>query len=99
MTNLIKKYWVWVLAVLLVLAALIWTLGSQGGDVVVSPAAPRTTAPAPDSPLDLVKRLKKVKIDTSFFNDPQFLDLESAPRPSLSGIQKGKANPFTPGKK
>ena len=97
--ELIKKYWVWVLAALLVIAALIWTLGSQGGDVVVSPAAPRTIALVPGSPLDLVERLKKVKIDTSFFNNPQFLDLESVPKPSLSGIQKGKSNPFTPGKK
>ena len=56
--------------------------------------------PAPEaktaSSLELVDRLKKISIDTSFFEDESFLNLESSPKPSLEGIQKGRPNPFIP---
>lgn len=59
--------------------------------------------PAPDaktaSSLELVDRLKKISIDTSFFEDEGFLGLESSPKPSLEGIQKGRPNPFIPAKR
>lgn len=47
-------------------------------------------------PLELVERLKKIQIKTSFFDDPQFLELEEMPRPSIEGIEKGRPNPFLP---
>lgn len=97
--ELIKKYWVWILAALLVVSAFIWAPGFRSSDVVVSPASTKVITPASGSPLDLVERLKKVKIDTSFFNDPQFLGLESSPKPSLGGLQKGKTNPFSPSRR
>lgn len=59
--------------------------------------------PAPQamaaSSLELVERLKKLSIDTSFFEDETFLNLESSPKPSLEGIQKGRPNPFIPAKR
>lgn len=36
-----------------------------------------------------------VKIDTSFFSDPRFLELELVPAPSLD-TKKGRTNPFVP---
>ncbi len=41
-----------------------------------------------------VDRLKTIKIDTSFFSDPEFLDLASPPATSLESIDKGRQNPF-----
>jgi len=49
--------------------------------------------------LQLVKRLQNIKTDTSFFNDQQFLGLETAPKTDISGLQKGRSNPFTPGRR
>ena len=45
---------------------------------------------------DLIERLGKIKIDTSFFEDKRFTDLEPFPTPSLDGVQKGSKgkNPF-----
>lgn len=36
-----------------------------------------------------------LKIDTSFFSDSRFLELESVPAPSIE-IKKGRTNPFVP---
>ncbi len=41
-----------------------------------------------------VDRLKTIKIDTSFFSDSNFLDLTSSPAVSVTGIDKGRQNPF-----
>ena len=49
--------------------------------------------------LELLEHLKTIKIDTSFFDDQQFTDLEAIPSPSLEGLQKGRPNPFTPASK
>ena len=51
------------------------------------------------SSLELVDRLNRISIDTSFFEDESFLSLESSPKPSLEGIQKGRPNPFIPAKR
>jgi len=46
------------------------------------------------TPDGTVEALKKITIDTSFFSDPQFLDLQESPTPSLENIEKGRSNPF-----
>lgn len=58
---------------------------------------PVTLSPAPPGPaLAFVEKLKSINIDTSFFDDPQFLALEDSPKLSLEGLLKGRTNPFLP---
>lgn len=78
--------------IIVLLAGAAWWLMSSGGDEVALSRGGETKGPA----LELVRRLQSVKIDTAFFNDAQFLELEAAPKTSLEGIQKGKTNPFRP---
>lgn len=83
-------------AIVLVLAAAgIWWWASSGGTGGVPISASGTSGPT----LQLVGRLKDIKIDTSFFNDPQFLNLEAAPKTDITGLQKGRSNPFSPGRR
>lgn len=92
--TLAKKYFIPGLAALAVLIAIIWWWRSPGaGGTLIN--LPETSGPA----LQLVERLKNIKIDTSFFSDPQFLDLEAAPKTDITGIQKGRSNPFSPNKR
>ena len=42
-----------------------------------------------------LRNINVVKIDTSFFADPRFIELETAPSPSTE-IKKGRTNPFVP---
>ena len=84
------------IAIVLVLAvAGIWWWMSSGGTGGVPINVSGTSGPT----LRLVDRLKDIKIDTSFFNDQQFLDLETAPKTDIAGLQKGRSNPFSPGRK
>lgn len=46
--------------------------------------------------LELVERMKKIKIDTSFFEDAQFLGFEAAQELFLDGLAIGRPNPFVP---
>lgn len=46
--------------------------------------------------LELVDKLKKITIDTSFFGDPAFRNLESQPKLLIDGLTKGRPSPFTP---
>ena len=41
-------------------------------------------------------KLTSIKLDTSFFSDPEFLSLREVPRISQAAIQKGRLNPFIP---
>lgn len=62
-------------------------------------ATPVTVSPAPaegGKTLEMVQRLKAVNIDTTFFSDPQFLELEPAPLLILESFPKGRSNPFDP---
>lgn len=45
--------------------------------------------------IDNLRDISRIKIDTSFFADPRFVGLETAPAPSLD-IKKGRTNPFVP---
>ncbi len=81
--------------ILILVVAGIWWWMSSGGTGGVPISASGTSGPT----LQLVERLKDIKIDTSFFNDPQFLNLEAAPKTDITGLQKGRSNPFTPGRK
>ncbi len=45
--------------------------------------------------LNLTK-LKVLKIDTSFFADSEFSNLQESPKPNLDAVQKGRSNPFLP---
>ncbi|QQG42547.1 MAG: hypothetical protein HYW15_03535 [Candidatus Giovannonibacteria bacterium] len=82
-------------AVLILIAGAVWWLLSSGGGEVAISQGGETEGPA----LELVRRLKNIKIDTAFFNDAQFLELEAAPKTSLEGVSKGKTNPFAPGRR
>lgn len=93
--ELLKKYFVpGLIALALLIAAVWWWRSSGTGDTKIQPA-PETSGPA----LRLVERLKNIKIDTSFFNYSQFLDLESVPKTDITGIQKGRPNPFSTSKR
>ena len=76
--------------VLVLIAAVVWWWRS--GSVA---AVPISTAGTSGPTLELVERLRNLKIDTSFFDDQQFLDLEASPKTSLEGLQKGRSNPFS----
>ena len=43
-----------------------------------------------------LRDIEGVKIDTSFFADPRFMELETAPSPSTTNTNKGRTNPFVP---
>lgn len=80
--------------ILLILAAVIafaiWQFWpSSGGEVKISPSSEET-----GKALELVKRIKLIEIDTSFFDDPEFLGLESVSPFSFDGFAKGRTNPF-----
>jgi len=81
--------------ILVLLAAGIWWWTQSGGTGGIPINVAGTSGPT----LQLVKRLQNIKIDTSFFNDQQFLGLETAPKTDISGLSKGRSNPFTTGKK
>lgn len=90
-----KKYFIPALVLLALLVAITWwwrSTGARGelGAILVSTTISETGGQA----LRLVERLKNIKIDTAFFNDQQFLDLESAPKTDITGIPKGRSNPF-----
>ena len=90
-----KKNITTIITVLVLAAAGIWWWKSSGGTGGVQISVSGTSGPT----LQLVKRLQNIKIDTSFFNDQQFLGLETAPKTDISGLSKGRSNPFTTGKK
>ena len=81
--------------VLVLVAAGIWWWTQSGGTEGVPINTSGTSGPT----LRLVERLQNIKIDTSFFNDQQFLGLEAAPKTDITGLAKGRSNPFTPGRK
>ena len=81
-----------VVAVLILIA--VWWWMSAGSSPVAIPSS-GTSGPT----LDLVNKLKSITIDTAFFNDQQFLDLEAAPKTSIEGLSPGRSNPFTAGKR
>ncbi len=54
----------------------------------------QTNAQIDGPSLELVNKLRNIKIDTSFFDDPQFVVLDEAPELSLEGMQRGRTNPF-----
>lgn len=95
MMEPLKKYLVPGLIALALIIAVVWWWRSQGEGGVAIPAASETSGPA----LQLVERLEKIKIDTAFFNDSQFLDLESVPKTDITGLQKGRSNPFSQSKR
>lgn len=80
-----------ILLILAVAAAFaVWQFWpSSGGEVKISPASEES-----GKALELVKRIKQIEIDTSFFDDPEFLGLESVPPFSFDGFAKGRPNPF-----
>ena len=43
-----------------------------------------------------IKEIGSIKLDTSFFSDPQFLDLEVLPSPPPEIKSQGRINPFLP---
>ncbi len=77
-----------VIIIIAVAGFLWWYQTPSTGGVQISP----TTSQGPS--LDLVNKLRNLKIDTSFFSDSQFMALEEAPSLSLDGLQKGRPNPF-----
>ncbi len=47
-----------------------------------------------NSALQLINRLQKIKIDRTFFDDPDYRSLQLYPQESLDGIEKGRLNPY-----
>lgn len=76
-------------SVALLLAIAGWWYWSQPfPDIQIAPSEARGKA------LELVERMKKIEIDTSFLDDQEFSSLESAPKPSFEGRERGRPNPF-----
>ncbi len=84
-----STFWIIIIVVLVGAIGLAYVYRSQVQEVVQLPSAP--TDPA----LQLIQRLRKIKIDRSFFEDQRFLGLVPFTPPSLDGLKKGKANPFS----
>ena len=76
--------------VLILIVAGIWLWMQSGGTGGVPINVSGTSGPT----LQLVEHLQNIKIDTSFFNDQQFLGLEAAPKTDITGLSKGRPNPF-----
>ena len=87
---MIKDNIVTILVALALLGGAVWWISSGGDEAVAIPSADKTSGPT----LELVERIKNIKLDISFLNDPQFLDLEVAPKTDITGVQKGRSNPF-----
>lgn len=62
---------------------------TSGGQVQISGSSEES-----GKALELVNRIKAIEIDISFFEDPEFLSLESVPPPSFDGYTRGRPNPF-----
>ncbi|KKS95315.1 hypothetical protein A3B05_02710 [Candidatus Giovannonibacteria bacterium RIFCSPLOWO2_01_FULL_43_160] len=90
-----KKNITTIIIVSVLVVAGIWWWVSSGGTGGVPINIPGTSGPT----LQLVDRLKNIKIDTSFFNDQEFLNLEAAPKTDISSLSRGRSNPFTSRKK
>jgi hypothetical protein len=78
-----------IIIVLLVIGGGIWWYQSTSNDVVQITPGP-TSGPT----LELVARVRAIKIDTSLFTDQQFTSLVSVPPLDVSGLSKGRINPF-----
>lgn len=78
-----------IIIVLVVIAGGVWWYQSTSNQVVQITPGP-TSGPT----LELVARIKKINIDTSFFSDQQFLSLVSQPPIDISALTKGRPNPF-----
>ncbi len=76
---------IWAIIILGILggAAYFWLNPGSSTDSLIS-----------DSVFANLTKLKKIKLDTSFFSDAEFSGLQEVPRVNISGIQKGRTNPF-----
>lgn len=91
----IKKNIPIVALILVGAAAFVWWYQGRSQNVQLPDSLSKVESPA----LELVERLKNIKINTAFFNDAQFAELESVPAPILENLPKGKTNPFMPATK
>ncbi|MDO8523497.1 MAG: hypothetical protein Q7S12_04455 [bacterium] len=78
-----------IIIVLLVIGGGIWWYQSSSTEVVQI-----TPGPVSGPTLELVARIKNIKMDTSIFTDQQFLSFVSQPPLDVSGLTKGRPNPF-----
>ena len=83
---------VFILIIVLVLGVGVWWYQDVffGGAVIIAPPEPVIGG----GTLELVEKLRAVEIDTAFFSDPAFLELEPAPDFIFESFQKGRNNPF-----
>ncbi len=56
-------------------------------------AAEYSAAPT-NSALELINRLEQIKIDRTFFENPDYKALQVYPQESLDGIDNGRSNPY-----
>lgn len=77
---------------LVAVVALVWWYQTKSENVQL----PENPSGKESPILELVGRLKKIKIDTSFFDDQEFANLEPRPKPNFENLTKGKINPFIP---
>jgi hypothetical protein len=57
-------------------------------------SAAQYSASPTNSALQLINRLEKIKINRTFFDDPDYKVLQMYPQESLEGIEKGRSNPY-----
>jgi|SRR3989344_2311150 len=78
-----------IIIVLLVIGGGIWWYQTNSTEVVQI-----TPGPVSGPTLELVARIRNIKMDTSIFTDQQFLALVSQPVLDVSGLVTGRPNPF-----
>lgn len=78
-----------IIIALLVIGGGFWYYQSTSNEVVQL-----TPGPSSGPTLELVARMRNIKMDTSIFTDQQFLSLVSQPPLDVSGLTTGRQNPF-----
>ena len=82
-----------IVAVLIIGVGIWWYQASNKNVVQITPGA--DSGPT----LDLVNRVKRISLDTSFFSDQQFMSLSETPTLDVSSLATGRPNPFSSLKK
>lgn len=78
-----------IIVVLLIIGGGIWWYQATSNPVVQI-----TPGPSSGPTFELVAKIKSIKLDTSIFTDQQFTALSSQPPLDVTGLTKGRINPF-----
>ena len=80
-----KIIWFVIIAVIVGGVAYFWLQGRNQESFLIN-----------DSAFENLNKLTTIKLDTSFFTDPEFSNLQPVPRINIATIQRGRPNPFIP---